>query len=83
MKIPKNKIIKVLWHDHTSESAWIGVESIKSVAKGWYESCCLTIGKVVLDEPKYIVIANETDGDTSYGNCTMIIKSCIEKIKVL
>lgn len=83
MKIPKNKILHILWHDHTSESAWISSADLETAAKGWYASCCLTIGKVILDTPKYIVVSNETDGETSYGNCTMIIKSCIEKIKII
>ena len=83
MIIPRNKTIKVFWHDHTSDVNWATLPDLRKTAKIWYSELCTTIGKCIINEKKYIVVASESDGADEHGNYTMIIKSAIEKIQVL
>ena len=83
MKIPMNKLLKVYWHDHTSEAEWSTLAEIRVSAKQWYSELCSSVGKCILNKEKYIVIAGESDGAKAHGNYTMIIKSAIEKIEIL
>jgi hypothetical protein len=83
MKIPKNKTIKVYWHDHTSQTTWQTVPELKELALGWYKETCVSHGTCVVETKDYIVLAADFDGNDEYGNTIMIMKSCIDKIKVL
>lgn len=83
MRIPRNKLLKVYWHDHTSEAEWASTADIKKSALKWYNELCSSVGKCILNEKKYIVVAGESDGAKGHGNYTMIIKSAIEKIEIL
>ena len=83
MRIPKNKIIKVYWLDHASNSEWNTITELKKWAKERYNFACSTIGTCIIDEKNYIVVSSENDGDESLGNSTLIMKSCIKKIEVI
>lgn len=88
MKIPKNKLIKVYWHDHGSESSWQDLKETKKWADETYNNLCETIGECILQTRNYIVINAEilpdkdTD-DVQYGLKTTIIKKNIEKIETI
>jgi hypothetical protein len=88
MKIPKNKLVKIYWHDHGSNSAWQDIKDIKKWADESYINLCETIGECILETKDYIVINAEilpdknTD-DVIYGLKTMIVKKDIEKFEKL
>lgn len=86
MKIPKNKLIRVFWHDHGSSSGWQDLKDVKKWADETNDNLCETIGECILQTRNYIVINAEilhdknTD-DIQYGLKTTIIKKNIEKIE--
>lgn len=83
MKIPKNKIVKVYWHDHTSEAPWKDTDELKEWSEKEIKKTNYSIGEVVVVNKKYILIASEKNSIDEYGNYTMLIRGCIEKITVL
>lgn len=83
MKIPKNKIVKVYWRDHTSENPWRSVKELKEWSDKSFNETNYSIGELIISNKKYILIASEKNALGEFGNYTMIIKGCIEKITVL
>lgn len=86
MKIPKNKLIKVFWHDHASNASWQDLKEVKKWADESYSNLCETIGECIIQNSKYIVINAERlpDKDTDdvlFGLKTTIVRKDIEKIE--
>lgn len=88
MKIPKNKLIKVYWHDHGSNASWQDLKEVKKWANEIYENLCETLGECIFQNSKLIVLNSEIlqDKDTEniqYGLKTTILKKNIEKIEII
>ena len=86
MKIPKNKLIKVYWHDHMSNPTWQDLKEIKKWADESYDNLCETIGECIIQNSKYIVINAERlpdkdSDDVLYGLKTTIVRKDIEKFE--
>jgi hypothetical protein len=85
MKIPKskNQLLKVYWHDHALDNQWRSIKEIETEAQKNYDELCETVGYLIVNKPKYIVLSNSFTGGDEYGGNAYIIKKDIEKIERL
>lgn len=71
-------IHKIKWIDACSDSTWASPEEIKEWAKKRYgDELCVSVGYIVDETRKYLVVAGSFDGQGNYGERILIPKSLI------
>ena len=78
------KTEKIYWIDIASLSdGWMTVDELCTEAEKQYDSMCITVGDVVYENDKYIIVCPTFDGDDMYHDASMILKSVIVKRELL
>ena len=83
MKIPKNKLLCVFWHDHALDNQWRSIKEIEIEAQKNYDEICESFGYCIVNKPKYIVLASSFTGGDEYGGNAYIIKRDIKDIEII
>lgn len=84
----KHKFVKVIWHDIAGISgddngAWMSKKFLEKKGQELFDSEYVSVGTIIADTKKYIVIAATADGDESFADASMIPKSVIISITPL
>lgn len=88
MKI-KNKLVKVFWRDIAgisstdNSSAWLTKAQLSKEAKRLYEQQYVSVGYLVENNSKFIIVAATTDDEkdeTLWSDASMIMKDVVIKI---
>jgi len=75
----KLQLYKVIWFDCSVSAGWKTVDEIKEDALEGYNTPCETVGWLLHETPKYIILVSSWDGDISYAQYSCILKPCIIK----
>uniref|UniRef100_A0A6M3L2X1 Uncharacterized protein n=1 Tax=viral metagenome TaxID=1070528 RepID=A0A6M3L2X1_9ZZZZ len=74
----KLKPITVEWEDHYTQGGWRHIDDINTKP-----ALCKSVGLLVKETPKTIVISSSLFGDDIYTEPLVILKSCIKKRKFI
>jgi hypothetical protein len=75
----QNDLVAVEWLDHHSSDAWMQVDD-----ETLTEACvCTTVGWVLHDNEKSIVLYTSKNNSGQIGGTTYIMRSCVQRIKIL
>lgn len=75
----KYDMVIVRWLDHTGDSAWLNMKQIEDAKPAEV----VTVGWIILEDDKYIKIADSLVDDGTYGGMSLILKECVIDITEL
>lgn len=77
------RLVKIIWIDPTSESAWQNEKEIDKWAIEVSKEKCISVGWIIRENKDYIIIASDRNDAGEWANTNLIYKSLVQSIKNL
>lgn len=78
--MPKDKIVKVIWLDASSNNEWSTMPDILDWIEEMKEEETITIGFFIKEDKDAMVVAASKDYEGKYNDINFIPKGCVIKV---